>query len=256
MSDKDKLPAGTEEEFKSLILGIADTKLLLGYHFGEWTFRTPTLESGIATCNFSQDELGHVRLFHGLLKNYSNETDLSLLHDRESEDYKCVRSLNSIITNWLELVSLSVIIDSGLTVLLKSMRESSFRPLRERVEKILQEEKFHTDYNKAWVRSLAETKGNHPQGIIDSFSKTVPDYEEWLQGFSDISLVSEGIINLSIEEIIVETFVEFDSIFSDAKLDLHNAKEIERKNNDSVSEFPSEEILYSLRGEKNETFRV
>ena len=115
---KDSLPSGVEEEFKSLLLSVSDTKLLLGYHFGEWTFRTPTLESGIATCNFAQDELGHVRLFHGLLKNSMGESDKTLVHDRNADDYLSVRSLNSDISNWLELISLSAVIDTGLTILL------------------------------------------------------------------------------------------------------------------------------------------
>ena len=253
---KDSLPAAVKDEFKALLLGISDTKLLLGYHFGEWTFRTPTLEAGIATCNFAQDELGHVRLLHGLLKKHSGESDATLIHDRPAEKYNVVVSLNLDISSWIELISLSAVIDSGLTILLESMSDSSFRPLRERVEKILQEEKFHSDYTHAWVASLA-TDGNGSADMVgEVFQKAVPAYALWLGDLTDSALVEEGILNMPIKETLARTFENINSLAQNSGLNVPNSKEMELGDSTDFPRYPDEGIIYSLRGEKNEVFRV
>lgn len=253
---KEKLPKGTEEEFKSLLLAISDTKLLLGYHFGEWTFRTPSLESGIATCNFAQDELGHVRLFHGLLKNHSNESDATLIHERPTENYNSVVCLNSDIPSWLELITYSAVIDGGVTILLESMSDSSFRPLRERVGKILQEEKFHSDYTDAWVTSLANDANGGSELVGDVFKKAIPVFNKWLQSLSTASLIETRLISSSIEEVLERCYKKFEALQKNAGLDLPELRSMISDDGADYPQYPQEDIIYSLRGEKNVVFRV
>ena len=253
---KDTLPAGVEQEFRSLLLSISDSKLLLGYHFGEWTFRTPTLESGIATCNFAQDELGHVRLLHGLLKNSMGESDKTLVHERNADDYQSVRSLNSDIPNWLELISLSAVIDTGLTILLNSMSDSSFRPLRDRVGKILQEEKFHTDYTNAWIMSLTNESDERSKSVSDIFRKTMPVYAEWLNSLDTSGLLEAGIQNKSNDKILEETIDTLDALAAKAGLSPQNTLEFSSEVDADLPLHPEEDIIYSIRGEKNEVYRV
>jgi len=253
---KEKLPNGTEEEFKSLLLAISDTKLLLGYHFGEWTFRTPSLESGIANCNFAQDELGHVRLFHGLLKNHSNESDSTLIHDRPAENYNSVVCLNSDISSWLELITYSAVIDGGVTILLESMSDSSFRPLRERVGKILQEEKFHSDYTDAWVTSLANDANGGSELVGDVFKKAIPALNKWLQSLNTANLIETGMIISPVEDLIERCYKKFESLLKNAGLDLPELRGVALNDDGDYPQYPQEDIIYSLRGEKNVVFRV
>jgi len=253
---KDALPSGSEREFSSLLLSISDTKLLLGYHFGEWTFRTPTLESGIATCNFAQDELGHVRLLHGLLKKSMGESDRTLVHERSAADYRSVRSLNSDIPNWLELISLSAVIDTGLTILLNSMSDSSYRPLRDRVGKILQEEKFHTDYTNAWVISLTNDSSERSKMVSDIFRKTIPVYAEWLNSLNYSGLLEAGIQNKTNSEILDETIDALDALAVRAGLGTPKAVAVSAEQHADLPLHPDEDIIYSLRGEKNEVYRI
>ena len=253
---KETLPKGTEEEFKSLLFAISDTKLLLGYHFGEWTFRTPSLESGIATCNFAQDELGHVRLFHGLLKNHLNESDATLIHERPAENYNSVVCLNSNISSWLELITISAVIDGGVTNLLESMSDSSFRPLRERVGKILQEEKFHSDYTDAWVTSLANNGSGGSELVGEVFEKAVPAFANWLNKLNASNLIEAGVLKTSLEESLMNSFNKFETLAKNAGLDLPELREIASGDSADYPQYPQEEIIYSLRGEKNAVFRV
>jgi len=253
---KEKLPKGTEDEFKSLLLAISDTKLLLGYHFGEWTFRTPSLESGIATCNFAQDELGHVRLFHGLLKNHSNESDSTLIHHRPADNYNSVVCLNANIPSWLELIAYSAVIDGGVTILLESMSDSSFRPLRERVGKILQEEKFHSDYTDAWVTSLANDAEGGLELVADVFKKAIPAFNKWLQSLSTANLIEMGLMSSPAEELLERCYKKFEALLKNVGLVLPELRRIASDDGAVYPQYPQEEIIYSLRGEKNVVFRV
>ena len=56
---------------RQVLMGCADSKLLLGFHYGEWTFGTPELEAAVASCSLAQAELGHVRLLHAVLNKPS-----------------------------------------------------------------------------------------------------------------------------------------------------------------------------------------
>ena len=253
---KETLPKGTEDEFKSLLLAISDTKLLLGFHFGEWTFRTPSLESGIATCNFAQDELGHVRLFHGLLKNHLNESDATLIHERPAENYNSVVCLNSNISSWLELITYSAVIDGGVTILLESMSDSSFRPLRERVGKILQEEKFHSDYSGAWITSLVNDAEGGSELVGDVFKKAVPAFANWLNKLNVSNLIKAGVLKTSLDESLGISFKKFEELAKNAKFELPELSEAASDGGADYPQYPQEEIIYSLRGEKNVVFRV
>ena len=53
------IPEEARDGTRAALLACADTKLLLGYHYGEWTFGAPALEAAIAACSMGQDELGH-----------------------------------------------------------------------------------------------------------------------------------------------------------------------------------------------------
>jgi len=252
----ESLPKGTEDEFRDLLLSISDTKLLLGYHFGEWTFRTPSMESGIAACNFAQDELGHVRLFHGMMKKHSAESDATLIHDRAADKYNSVVCLNSDISNWLELITYSAVVDAGTTILLESLKDSNFRPLRERVEKILQEEKFHSDYCNAWVASLASDGNGNSETVGDIFSKAVAAFTRWVQDINTTSLKHAGMMTSSAEEINESCFNSFKTMAKNAGLNIPGSMSDQQDNIEGFPQFPEEEIIYSLRGEKNEVFRV
>ena len=160
------------------------------------------------------------------------------------------------IPDWLELISLSAVIDTGLTVLLNSMSDSSFRPLRERVGKILQEEKFHTDYTNAWIISLTNESDDRSKAVSDIFRKTIPVYAEWLNSLNTVGLLESGIQNKSNQAILDETIDTLDALASKAGLSAPNTLDISSDQEAELPSHPDEDIIYSIRGEKNEVYRV
>jgi phenylacetate-CoA oxygenase PaaI subunit len=148
--------AGAEP--RSTLVALSDTKLLLGYHYGEWTFGPPAIEAGIAACSMAQEEFGHTRLLHGILKR---EFDLEidpLADERPPTDFASIAFLDHPLESWADLVAANAVVDVALSLVLSAFKEGSFQPLARAVPKMLLEERFHAEHAEGWVR-LIETEG-------------------------------------------------------------------------------------------------
>ena len=78
-------PMPRDAGLRSTLVALSDTKLLLGYHYGEWTFGPPAIEAGIAACSMAQEEFGHTRLLNGILKR-EFELEIDPLADQRPPD--------------------------------------------------------------------------------------------------------------------------------------------------------------------------
>lgn len=149
----------------STLVALADNKLLLGYHYGEWTFGPPAIEAGIAACSMAQEEFGHTRLLHGVLKR---EFDLEidpLADDRAPEELASIAFLDHPLRSWAELVAANAVVDLALSLELRSFEDGSFQPLARVVPKMLLEERFHAEHAEGWVR-LIERQGGAPREAL------------------------------------------------------------------------------------------
>ena len=146
----DAIPETAQPGTRAALLACADTKLLLGYHYGEWTFGAPSLEAAIAACSMGQDELGHARLLQGLLDHFFGLTQTALVEERSGREFANVAFLDRPFTSWAELVAANALVDLAITLEIASFRGSSLGALRRVVDKMLQEEKFHDDHGRAW----------------------------------------------------------------------------------------------------------
>jgi len=149
----------------STIVALSDTKLLLGYHYGEWTFGPPAIEAGIAACSMAQEEFGHTRLLHGVLKR-EFELEIDPLADtRPPEELASIAFLDHPLKSWAELIAANAVVDLALSLVLRSFEGGSFQPLARVVPKMLLEERFHTEHAEGWVR-LVESGEDAPRDAL------------------------------------------------------------------------------------------
>jgi len=141
---------------RSLILSLADSKRLLGMRYAEWILGAPELEAGIACASMAQDEWGHARLLYALLKDFGDDV-AQIEHGREPGEYCSLVVLDTSPPTWPDFATLNALADSALTVQLEALTASSYQPLRQRVQKLLAEERFHAAHGAAWLRRLSET---------------------------------------------------------------------------------------------------
>jgi ring-1,2-phenylacetyl-CoA epoxidase subunit PaaA len=154
-----------ETDIRGILVALSDTKLLLGYHYGEWTFGPPAIEAGIAACSMAQEEFGHTRLLHGILKR---EFDLEIdpLADlRPPEAFASIAFLDDRLESWGGLVAANAVVDIALSLVLSSFEDGSFPPLARVVPKMLLEERFHAEHADGWVR-LIESEGGPPREAL------------------------------------------------------------------------------------------
>src|SRR3954467_13207859 len=124
----------TRTSVRDLLLVLADTKRILGMRYAEWILGAPELEAGIACASMTQDEWGHARLLYALLKDFGDDVDV-VEHGRQPSQYANMQLLDHAPSSWPELVAINVLADGALSLQLEALGNSTYIPLRQRVQK-------------------------------------------------------------------------------------------------------------------------
>ena len=248
---------------RRLMLACADTKLLLGYHYGEWTFGTPALEAAVANCSIAQSELGHVRLLHGILKAHWDDDPDALVEGRRAEQFASVRYLDRDLPDWPAVVAMNFVVDLAVTRVIHALRESTFLPLRGCAEKLLQEERYHIHHGQGWFRTLAGGDAESRAAVAAAVGRALADATEWLGPDGppeDAALVAAGIKSATDADLRRALFDDVSRTAASHGVTLHPSAppaaatwSAARRRADATA--PSEDVLYHLRGTKNELFK-
>lgn len=150
------LPEEARLGLADLLLVLADNKRLLGMRYADWILGAPALEAGIACSAMAQDEWGHGRILYAMLSDFDRDPE-ELEHAREPDEYRCSELLDREPEDWPGLLALNVLFDTALTIQFESMRRSRFQPVRHKVGKVLDEERFHFEHGRGWTARLAST---------------------------------------------------------------------------------------------------
>ena len=183
---------------RDLIIVLADSKRLLGMRFGNWILGAPELEAGIACASMAQDEWGHARLLYALLRDFGDDVD-QLEHGRTATEYRSIGALDQEPQSWPELVAINVLVDTALTLQLEALAASTFMPLRQRVQKIVEEEAFHNAHGAAWLRRLVGAGDDGRAQMQAAISKIAPAVLQW---FGPDSVRARTLQNASIVDAI------------------------------------------------------
>ena len=262
-----------KEALRYLLLACADTKLLLGYHYGEWTFGPPEIEAAVAFCSLCQSELGHVRLLHALLTKHYKDDPVKLVESAKPEEYANISYLDNEIKNWPDIVAANYVVDLAVTTFLLSMKTSSFKPLHMSLGKMLDEERYHIHHGQGWFRTLAKKSAETKQAIQKSAQVALAKVVEWFgppdSGYDQV-LVQAGIKSESNSEILDKYLSELGNLAAGLEVDLGLSKangtwqlnttfdwnSWDPKTRRLTKTGPDPEILYHLRGSKNKVFKL
>jgi 1,2-phenylacetyl-CoA epoxidase catalytic subunit len=191
----DQLPGDVRGALRDLILALADSKRVLGLRYSDRMLGSPTLEAGIAASSMAQDEWGHARLTYALLGDFGDDPK-ALEHERDAADYRSIDALDADLDGWNGMIAASLLLDMALTAQYAGLVESRYAPVRNRVQKLLDEEKFHWQYAAGWARRIAqapELRG----GLAAELARVLPLALRWLgrdEAPAARRLVDEGIV--------------------------------------------------------------
>jgi len=268
-----ELTEANRNALRGLLVALADTKLFLGFHYGEWTFGTPALEASIAACSMSQDEFGHLRLLHACLTTQFNMSPQDLLERRDFATFANVPVLDQPLHSWSDFVAVNLLTDGAMTVLLSALQRSAFEPVANFVDKMVAEEKHHVRNAQGWFRSLATANEQTQTALADSCRRVLTATLEWLgpdeQEIANI-LAGAGILNTPWSQV-QQKFLDWVGPLAEEHrlgigLEKQNGHWLSRRALDfsawnpmtrrCVATQPDEKLLYHLRGSKNAIFKL
>jgi ring-1,2-phenylacetyl-CoA epoxidase subunit PaaA len=268
-----ELSESQRDALRELLLALADTKLFLGFHYGEWTFGAPALEASIAACSMSQDEFGHLRLLHACLTAQFGMNPQDLLERRAFAAFANVPSLDQPLRNWADFVAVNLLTDGAMTVLLSALQRSSFEPVAHFVDKMLEEEKHHVRNAQGWFRSLAAANPQTSSSLVEASRRALISTLEWFgppeQEQANV-LARAGILNAPWSQV-QQKFLDWIGAFAAEqslvwgmeKLDAHwrarptldfSAWNPQTRRCSAAQ--PDEKLLYHLKGSKNAMFKL
>ena len=258
------MPPAAAEGLHCLLWALADTKLLLGYHYGEWTFGTPALEAAVASCSLSQSELGHVRLFHALLRRHWNEDPEAVIETREPAAFANIAYLDQAVRDWPGCVALNAVVDLVATRVLAALQGSSFKPLRMSVDKMLDEERHHAHHGRGWFRTVGRGGGDAAAQLRRATERALSTAAVWLgpaDDAGDRALVSLGIKATSNADLFMALAGGVADLVADAGLSIQADAPARFDGWDPRTRRiggggPAEDIVFHLRGGANALFKL
>jgi phenylacetate-CoA oxygenase PaaI subunit len=259
------MPPAAAQGLHDLLWALADTKLLLGYHYGEWTFGTPELEAAVANCSLSQSELGHVRLLHAILKKHWDDDPDTLVAERPAAAFANVGYLDRAVEGWPGLVAMNAVVDLATTRVLAALRGSAFKPLRMSVDKMLDEERHHAHHGRGWFRTLGRRPGEDAEQLATATAEALGAVTEWLgppDHAADRALASTGIQTQPVSDVLAGITADVAALASEAGVAMsrpgaaapNDWNPHTRRRAGSAG--PADDILFHLRGDANAIFRL
>lgn len=178
-ADPDALTSTVRQALVNLIWAIADSKVVLGRRYAEWANRAPVLESGVAAAAMAQAELGHTRALYMLLRDFS-EVPAEITDDGTFRDtYNAPAFLDEQLPTWTDFVTANLVFDGALTETIRAMRGSTYEPLAQRTDKMLEEERFHQMHGRDWFRRLAQQSDAARAALQKALNRMWPETLCW-----------------------------------------------------------------------------
>jgi 1,2-phenylacetyl-CoA epoxidase catalytic subunit len=163
---------------RTVILALADSKRVLGLRYSDRMLGAPTLEAGIAASSMAQDEWGHARLTYALLGDFGDDPK-ALEHERPAAEYRSHPTLDAPLDTWPDFIAAMLAVDTALTAQYRALAESRYAPAHNRIQKMLDEERFHFAYAAGWVRRLAAVPELR-EALAVSLGRYLPEALRWL----------------------------------------------------------------------------
>ncbi len=174
----EELAAEARQSLANWLTAMSDTKHLLGLRYAEWCTGGPELEADIAASAMAQFELGHARVLRGVLGDLP-EDPRDDSRDTDRGMWFSIGALDRPFADWVDLVVGNALVDTLLTVNLRSALAGSYRPLTQRLRKVLAEEEYHSVYAGAWVGRLASGPAATGERLNEAIAGVWPQCIAW-----------------------------------------------------------------------------
>lgn len=191
--DISQLAPDLQIEVRNFLMVLADTKRALGLRYAEWCDRAPRLEAGVAASAMAQDQLGQARVLYSLIQEFPNAP--RDLDDETSRHDLNLAFLDASFPNWATFVAANLLIGAGITVTEEALVGSRFAPLRSRMPKMLEEERFHRIHAEGWFKEIGQMGGNLARTQANAAEEILPQVLCWFGDAQHTRMFDERIIS-------------------------------------------------------------
>ncbi len=192
LTDVKQLEPEVQIELLNFLMALADTKRALGLRYSEWCDRAPTLEAGVAASAMAQDQLGQARVLYSLIQEFPGAArDL----DDETQQHNFnLAYLDHPLRNWATFVAANLLVGAAVTITEQALADSRFVPLRSRMPKMLDEERFHRIHAEGWLKHVWQVDGNLALELEQALEEILPQALCWFGDAQHTRLVDEKIV--------------------------------------------------------------
>ncbi|MHC3437476.1 Phenylacetic acid catabolic protein [Natrialbaceae archaeon A-gly3] len=240
------------------VQAIADTKLMIGHRFAQWSLAGPTLEDNIGGTSSTQEEIGHVRQLFDALEEQGRDREW-LEGERDPEEFANVSSLDTTGEDWQSFIAAVGPADRAAWYLLDAIALDDLEGL---LTAIGEDEFFHLEYYDARLQTLAEEE---PEKLQAALEETLPASLAFIgpaeHDEESDPLVDAGFTDRSAAEIREAFRDHYETLFEGTDVSLENVDwsapdteawdEARRRVTDGG---PTDQDVSQLRGEKNAAF--
>ncbi len=189
ITDAKQLAPELQSELRNFLMALADTKRALGLRYAEWCDRAPTLEAGVAAAAMAQDQLGQARVLYALIQEQFVDAPKGLDDDTRGFFYN-LAYLDEPLHNWAAFVAANLLIGGAVTLAEGALADSRFAPLRARMPKMLEEERFHRIHAEGWFKQLERMGGHYALEQAQAAAEILPEVLCWF-GDAQHTLLSD-----------------------------------------------------------------
>ncbi len=188
----DRLDPDLQVQLRDFLMALADTKRALGLRYAEWCDRAPRLEAGVAASAMAQDQLGQARVLYAVIQQFPGAP--SDLDDETRQHTASMACLDLPFPTWAAFVTGNLLIGSSVTVAEEALAGSRFTPLRSRMPKMLEEERFHRVHAEGWFKHLQSLSGEIRLEQARAIEDFLPDALCWFGDAQHVRLTEVEIL--------------------------------------------------------------
>lgn len=164
----------------TLLLAIADDKLMLGHRNSDWTGLGPILEEDIAFSHLAQDEIAHAQAIYELAGQVLNKSADELAFGRTPEQFRCAHLVEVPDEfDWATALVRNFFCDHFDVLRLQRMANSIWAPLAALSRRVAAEEQLHVEHVDSWMVRLGAAGGESKQRLQKALDALAP-LSTWL----------------------------------------------------------------------------
>jgi ring-1,2-phenylacetyl-CoA epoxidase subunit PaaC len=175
-----------KQPLASLLLALADDKLMLGHRNSDWTGLGPILEEDIAFSHLAQDEIAHAQAIYEFVGTLLGRSADDLAFGRLASEFRCA----SIVEvpdefDWATAMARKLFCDHFDRMRLRRLSKSSCRPLAELAARLAAEEQLHVEHVDSWMVRLGrggEASRARLQHALENLAPLAPMLFEAVDG--------------------------------------------------------------------------